>query len=264
MSLSVYINTGNRCGHNVKLPQLDLPVPSKKGLGGLPRILTLAQERFEEFFHKPEKCPLLQSTPKRKTRSERREAYIRVGKALLQRLDLVTLCCGTPTQVGFIDISMQDIMVASGLNQRRCERAIRQIRNAGFLSVMQPRGISSEGKYFGCRAIRVFTENFFVWLGLDIILKKERQKATQRLQQKANKMRKRIKELLSRPILKQKLPRSGRPLPRLEDHLVSAENRKRWLLVCAKYMKEDPGGEPQRWRRLTNQELGLPENYRLP
>lgn len=66
---------GNRCGHDPHNPQLSPPSPIKKGLGGLPRILSLAAERAKDWFFHPDTCPPLNINPYRQTRSERREAY---------------------------------------------------------------------------------------------------------------------------------------------------------------------------------------------
>lgn len=145
----------------------------------MPRILSLAAERAKDWFYHPSSCPPLQTNPDRQTRSERREACQIVLEFLLSRLDLASLCVGTPTPAqGFIDIDMRTIVRDTGLGQRRCERAIGQLKQAGFLKVEQPRRRNQDGKYFGLRAIRVFTAKFFDWLGLGSMLKKERQRAS--------------------------------------------------------------------------------------
>lgn len=134
------ILVGNRCGHYPRTPQLSPPEPIRKGLGGLPRLLSLAAERAKEWFFHPDKCPQLQTSPDRQTRSERREACQIVLEALLSRLDLTSLCVGIPTPAtGFTDIDMKTIVRLTGLGQRRCERAIGQLKAAGFITVKQPR-----------------------------------------------------------------------------------------------------------------------------
>ncbi|EFL51509.1 hypothetical protein DesfrDRAFT_1670 [Solidesulfovibrio fructosivorans JJ]] len=99
----------------------------------MPRILSLAAERTKFWYDHPKKCPLLLTKDNRKIRSERREACLVVLETLLSHLDLASLCLGVPTLAnGFIDIDMKIIVRDSGLGQRRCERAIRQIKEAGF------------------------------------------------------------------------------------------------------------------------------------
>ena len=154
--------TGNRCGHDPKRPILSPAHPIRKGKGGLPRILSLAAERAKAWYFHPKKCPPLQAQPNRRTRSERREACQIVLETILSHLDLASMCLGTPTAAsGFIDIDMRTIVRDSGVGQRRCERAIALLKQAGFLRVKQPRSQNKEGAYFGCRAIRIVTEALF-------------------------------------------------------------------------------------------------------
>ena len=110
--------------------------PIRKGKGGLPRILSLAAERAKAWYFHPRKCKLLQSHPHRQTRSERRAACQIIIETILSYLDLASLCLGTPSlENGFIDIDMRTIVRDSGMGQRRCERAIAMLKNAGFMKV---------------------------------------------------------------------------------------------------------------------------------
>jgi len=190
---------GNRCFHDPANPCLSPPEPIRKGLGGLPRILSLAAERAKEWFFFPDKCPQLQSSPDRQTRSERREAIQVVLEALLSRLDLSSLCVGVPTPAsGFIDLDMKTLVHITGLGKRRCERAIGQLKEAGFITVSQPRFKNEEGKYFGLRAVRVITKEFFDWLGLGPMLERERSRATRALKKKASGVGKSLSDLMKR------------------------------------------------------------------
>jgi hypothetical protein len=181
-------SNGNRCGHDPRHPRLDPLRPIRKGKGGLPRILSLAAERTKAWFDHPKRCPPLLTHGDRKTRSERREACLVVLETMLSHLDLAFLCLGVPTRAnGFIGIDMKTIVRDSGLGQRRCERAIRQLRKAGFMQVRQPRRKSEDGKYFGCRAVRIITSALFEWLGLGPMLRRERARASEALRRKAQK-----------------------------------------------------------------------------
>ena len=168
-------------------------------------MLSLAAEKTKAWYDRPETCPELQSKASRKTRSERREAIIVVLEALLKHMDLATLQMGMPSKNGFIDLDMSTIVKESGLNQRRCERAIAQLKVAGFINVRQPRVKRSPGVYAALRAIRVFTKEFFIWLGLDGILYKEKTKAMAR---SGRKFAVSIKQLYGRTIA----PTLARPL----------------------------------------------------
>ena len=134
MSLS-----GNRCGHDPKHPNLSPTTPIRKGKGGLPRILSLAAERAKAWYRHPQICHVL-NKGNRQTRSERREAYQIILETMLSFLDLTSLCLGTPTlNHGFVDVDMKALVAASGMSQRRCERAIADLKEAGLVEVKQPR-----------------------------------------------------------------------------------------------------------------------------
>lgn len=131
--------SGNRCGHNPYSPRLNAAVPIPKGKGGFPRILSLAAERAKAWYFHPAKFPALHGTG-RKVRSERREACQIVLEVIFRHLDLASMCLGTPTPAsGFINIDMRTIVRDSGIGQRRCERAIALLKEAGFMRVKQPR-----------------------------------------------------------------------------------------------------------------------------
>ena len=243
--------SGNRCGHDPQNPQLSPPTPIKKGLGGLPRILSLAAERAKEWFYSPEKCPPLKTNPHRQTRSERREACQIVLEALLSRLDLASLCVGNPTPAhGFIDIDMKTIVSETGLGQRRCERAIGQLKQAGFLKVEQPRRKNEEGKYFGLRAIRVFTKEFFDWLGLGSMLAKERVRASVAIKRKAKALGKSAGDLMKR--IQQLL----KPVVEKSRSKVPVETVRAWNGSIRDHIKE--GLTIEEAQKLTNLRFGYP------
>ena len=206
-------------------------------------------------------CPNLGdhlSHPHRKTRSERREACQIVIETIFH-LDLASLCVGTPTlENGFIDIDMRTIVRNSGMGQRRCERAIALLKEAGFMKVQQPRVVNDQGDYVGLRAIRVVTTLFFEFLNLGPMLQRERARASSRLQRKAMKANRKATDFMRR--ITQGLRNSFRFKPQrsradLEKH---EEETRRWNTTCAKYMANlDP--DECRWR--TNAELGLPADY---
>ena len=208
---------GNRCGHDPQNPFLSPLKPIPKGVGGLPRILSLAAERAKEWFWNPQKCSLLESDGGRQTRSERREAIQVVLEYLLGRLDLVTLCVGTPTlNNGFVDLDMNSIVEGTGLGQRRCERAIGDLKDAGFMEVVQPRYRNEEGKYFGLRAIRCLTVRFFEWLNLGPMLALERSRASKALSKRLAKFGRSLNDVVKRPLSKLLKPISEGPKPSLQ------------------------------------------------
>ena len=251
---------GNRCGHDPCCPVLTPAKPIRKGKGGLPRILSLAAERAKAWYFHPRKCKLLQSHPHRQTRSERRAACQIIIETILSYLDLASLCLGTPTlENGFIDIDMRTIVRDSGMGQRRCERAIAMLKNAGFMKVQQPRAINDQGDYVGLRAIRVVTTAFFEFLNLGPMLQRERAKATARLQRRAAKAHRKVTDLMRRLTRGLRKSISFKPTRSRADEERRMEEARRWNLTCAKFFRMNLDSEE--CRRRTNAELGLPADY---
>ena len=249
---------GNRCGHDPAQPKLIPARPISKGQGGLPRILSLAAERAKAWYRHPQKCHVL-NKGNRQTRSERREAYQIIIETMLSFLDLASLCLGTPTlDNGFVDVDMKALVSASGMSQRRCERAIADLKEAGLVEVKQPRRINEQGEYVGLRAIRVIREAFFEFLNLGPMLRRERARATEALRRKAQRANRKLADLMRRfsQGLKGVIRRS--PVSRTEQDRRDAEAL-RWNQACAKYMLAGlPGDE---LRRRVNAELGFPPDY---
>ena len=250
--------SGNRCGHDPKNPQLSPPEPIRTGPGGLPRILSLAAERLKEWFWNPKKCPELQSNPDRQTRSERRKAIQVVLEFLLSRLSLATLCVGVPTPCGFIDVDMKTIVAGTALGKRRCERAIAQLKTAGFMTVNQPRHRNEEGKYVGLRAVRVITRKLFEWLNLGPMLDRERRRSSKSLSARAIDSGKSVADLVRRKAksLGQKFRLDSRPGKRRE---LDREIKTAWNRMAADLMIA--GADHDEARNRVNQHFGFPQNW---
>lgn len=202
----------------------------------------------------------MQSHPHRKTRSERREACQIVIEIILSHLDLASLCLGTPTfDAGFIDIDMRTIVRDSGIGQRRCERAIVLLKEAGFMNVQQPRTINDQCDYVGLRAIRVVTSLFFEFLGLGSMLQRERARATAKLQRKAMQAHRKLTDLMRRVTKGLRNSFTFKPQRSRADQEKRDEETRRWNMTCAKYMIVDL--DPDECRRRTNAELGLSVDY---
>ena len=249
---------GNRCGHRAMQPRLHPARPIRKGQGGLPRILSLAAERAKAWYRHPQKCHVL-NRGKRQTRSERREAYQVIIETMLSFLDLASLCLGTPTlDNGFVDVSMKSLVEASGMSQRRCERAIADLKEAGLVEVKQPRRVNEHGEYVGLRAIRVIQEAFFEFLELGPMLRRERAKATERLRRKAMLANRKLTDMVRRTSqnIKNFFKRSPSSRSETERHTADAL---RWNQVCAKHIMA--GCSPDELRRQVNAELGFPPDY---
>lgn len=252
--------SGNRCGHNPHSPRLNAAVPIPKGKGGFPRILSLAAERAKAWYFHPAKCPALHGIG-RKIRSERREACQIVLEVILRHLDLASMCLGTPTPAsGFIDIDMKTIVQDSGIGQRRCERAIALLKEAGFMRVKQPRRQNEEGAYFGCRAIRIVTEALFEALGLGPMLHRERARASERLRRKAQKMNKKLSDLMGRmrDMFKSPAKRGSRQVS-VREREEREQRTLAWNQTWGQLVLQ--GVESEEAQRRTNEALGYPPGY---
>jgi len=251
---------GNRCGHDPQNPRLSPPTPIKTGPGGLPRILSLAAERAKEWFWNPKNCPLLETNLDRQTRSERREAIQVVLEYLLSRLDLVSLRVGVPNLTGnFKNMDMNTIVEGTGLGQRRCERAIAELKAAGFMEVVQPRHCNEDGKYSGLNAVRCLTARFFEWLNLGPMLAQERKRASQAWKKRLAKYGLSLKDVFNRKSGCRPKPCQNPKLALQARKQASPEISRPWNEFLRRKIKD--GLDILEARRQANEYFGYPPTW---
>ena len=96
---------------------------------------------------------------------KRRIACLKVLEAFLRHLDEDSLCIGhSSPESDFIALDMKSIARETGLNRKRCERAITLLKNMGFIEVRQPQYGHNPAKYAGLRAVRAITPALIEWL----------------------------------------------------------------------------------------------------
>jgi hypothetical protein len=192
-------SSGNKCGHRPDAPRFFVP-PEKHAK--LPLLLRQTQSAIQEYFWKISIFPHLNAVNRkfkkngsaRQQRSERREACIEILGCILHFTDLVTLRCGIPQANGAMKgLTMPYLANLSGLSERRAERAIRDLKNAGFITVHPICEKLADATYKGFAAIRTVSKNLFAALGFADWLQHERRKATERRLHRSEK--KRRKEL---------------------------------------------------------------------
>jgi len=174
---------GNFCGHDPLNPRLELAKPAKQGKGGLPRILTLSMEKLRGFYDAPRKLlPSLDlaNGSSRRMRSERREACVLVGQALIKRMDLATMQVGVPTPGGFLSYTLTEIAKDTGLSLKRVSRVITDFKAASLITVSEIRKQLADGSWRAVAAIKTISKHLFAALGLATMLKREREKARRR------------------------------------------------------------------------------------
>ena len=182
----MHLTFGNRCGHRAPAPTLDLTRPIPVGPGGYPRILAVAAERVEAFYADPATLPSLAvgSTGSQK-RSERREALIRLLKAIFKFVDLVSLTVAVrDPQAALHNITIATLANHADLELRRAERALRDLGSAGLIFIVEQRIRSSDG-FRSVPAIKRVSPALFSACGLTVALKLERAKACKRLERTA-------------------------------------------------------------------------------
>ena len=206
---------GNFCGHYPFAPRLELKAPIKHPLdpefkrlretawayennvpakpkGGIPLVLALLIERIPQYYSRPRgTIPSLDlaNGSDRQQRSERREACICIMAAFLKYLDVSSLRVGIPTKEGFFNFTVKYLAKSTHMSLKRCERAIKDLKRAGLITVSQPRELQPDGSWRGLAAVKAVNKALFEVFGLGEMLKKERDKASKRLKAKSDQWR---------------------------------------------------------------------------
>lgn len=172
---------GNGCGHDPDAPRWFAP-PERHAKR--PRILTKLTERARAYYYDPARTlPALNAAngSSRQQRSERREACLALIGGLVHYLDLVTLRVGIPQADGsFAGLTMEFLAEASGLGERRAERAIHDLASAGVITIHPIAKRLEDATYKGVAAIRAVSRALFDVFGLGKWLRHERDKASAR------------------------------------------------------------------------------------
>lgn len=178
---------GNFCGHQPDAPRLALLRPTTHKTR--PKIIAEMQGRVRQYYRAPRYIPSLNAAngSTRQMRTERREACLLLLNAILEFTDLASLRCGVPTSSGFISLTLDYLVQYTGLNMRRAERAMADLKQADLLTVSQPRQLQDDGSWRGLAAVKAVNALLFSMFGLHDWLRHERDRATKRLSKKAAK-----------------------------------------------------------------------------
>lgn len=162
-----------------------LPYPHKTGAGGIPRVLDELIKRLARYILAPDEwLPSLNHAngSARQQRTERSVACVQLLRTCVKYLDLVTMRVGTPNARGGLDnLTVAFLARQAGLELRRAERAVSDLRRAGLLSV-RPRCERGDDGYKGLAAIKFLPPALFGAFGLAKWLRHERTKAALRRQ----------------------------------------------------------------------------------
>lgn len=180
----LFLNTGNRCGHDplvLAVDRLDLHVPNG---GKWPRLIQAGISRIQAYFGDAAALPPLAYLSKkrnkdgqpRQNRSEARESHALVLSVIFTYLDLKSLRVGYYTNTGaFVSISFLDIARRCGMTYQRKDPenegklkevptsrfwgAVRDLKKAGAISVFEQYEEKDDGKR-ALTAIKAFSEKF--------------------------------------------------------------------------------------------------------
>jgi hypothetical protein len=175
--------TGNRCGHNPLAPRCFVPPPEHQTRPG---ILLRLSTRLRSYYKEPAAVlPSLNfaNGSTRQQRSERREACLIVLDTLIHYLDLVTLTVGIPRAESIAGLTMGFIAERAGLSLNRVERAVKDLKLGGILSVHPFVTHAATGGLIGHGAIRAISPKLFTVFGLTSWLKLERKRAAKQRRQ---------------------------------------------------------------------------------
>lgn len=187
--MSTNVIFGNRCGHHPDAPRYFV-TPEKHATR--PQILRRAQSAIQTYYRRPDTLPTLNSANRssRQQRSERREACISLLACILHYTDLTTLRVAIPQPNGTAaGLTMPYMAALAALGERRAERAIRDLKAAGIITVHPICEKLDNARYKGLAAIRTVSKELFAALGLGRWLAHERRRAGERQAQKTEKRR---------------------------------------------------------------------------
>lgn len=171
--------SGNRCGHDRRNPRLVLDRP--ESLKQQPWVIKQFVERCDQLYYDRTLFPEL--GPRK--RSERIEAMVLVLRAIGRTTDRLTLRSGQRqadgTVRGYTMVTISrwcGLLVAkrpSGrLHAQRAQRALWDLRDAGFVNLTQPIERKKSGALRGLAGIRQLRMKIFERLGLASRVRRER------------------------------------------------------------------------------------------
>lgn len=165
----------------------DIPHPAPDNT---PWILRELKVRLERYLNAPAQwlpvLNLINGSP-RQQRSERRIACVQLLRSMLKYCDLATLRIGIPGKDGWINLTLSYLAEQAGLELRRAERALHDLKMAGLAKLWPQfeRLDTEQGEsYKGLAAIKFLPVKLFAAFGLGDELNRERPKAHLRAQRR--------------------------------------------------------------------------------
>ena len=133
-------------------------------------VLHIACERLKDYYFQPRDnwLPNLEFArdSTRQTRSERREAIAAVGQVMANFVDMASLKVAFFKQQGSYPISVELLAQLAKLSRRRCERALADMKRAGYLAFEYRVKTLPDGSLQPMVAIKKLAKLFFYHLGI--------------------------------------------------------------------------------------------------
>jgi hypothetical protein len=183
--------SGNKCGHNPKAPRRFQPPQHH---APHPKLLEVSIILVFVYTSNPDLFPGLNAAngSTRQQRSERREACVLMLCCILHYTDIATLLVGIPQHNGSMKgLTMDYLAELTGLSLRRAERAMHDLKQAGFIKVFSICEKITDTVYKGVAAIRSVNKALFTVLGKAGWLEHEQRRANEK---KAKKEAKRARK----------------------------------------------------------------------
>lgn len=155
---------GNKCGHVKQFPRQLFHGEHNRRYG----TLEYAKSRLLHYFYHP--CDYLKNlrylNKIRNKRSERREAIVLIGQAILHYTDMDSLRAGINNPNGWWLPTLDWLSKAAGIGLKRTQRAIRDLARAGYIKITYRWTQRLGGKYINKAAARQIMPIFFRHLGI--------------------------------------------------------------------------------------------------
>lgn len=173
--------------HDMSNPALELALPMSEKI---PLIIRVFSKQFKDYYFNPSLLPSLNNANNKSSqqRAERRAACVLMGNAMFKHVDLTTFKVGYPnSKTGeFVNFTIKYFVKVTGLSQRRCERAFKDLKAAGIFSVTQVCEEVRPGVVRGRAAVKCLNQKIFRSFSMGDWLSKERKKASKRATEAAN------------------------------------------------------------------------------
>lgn len=203
----------NSFGHDPNNPRLELSLPPPVTL---PFFLQDAMAAMGTFYRLPRKVlPTLnrvnESDKNTIMRSDRREAAVLMGKAILSKTEMASLRVGVPTADGFMSVTLLYLAKVAGLTTTRqlpdggerevpsgrARRAYRDLKKANLFKSVERSEKGTDGTFKGVASIKVVNPDFLRALGLGGRLEAARSDGSARLRKLARKWGINLKQIAS-------------------------------------------------------------------